>query len=193
MAIRDQHFLYHLTSVENVPSILRTGLQPRAALADGGFRDIADAEIIEGRRDQELENYVPFHWFAKNPFDGRVYQDRPDEDFVLIAMSRDHARQQNWRVIPRHPLAGGGFELLDYATGFETIDWQSMELRDYHDQACKHICMAECLSPEPIPALQFAKIYTPSQEIQRFVQQQAGGLGLGRLWVDTNANMFPNR
>ncbi len=74
MAIRDQQFIYHLTSIDNVPSIVRRGLLPRAHL-DAGFTDIADPEIIEGRRGEALEQFVPFHWFAKNPFDGRVHME----------------------------------------------------------------------------------------------------------------------
>jgi hypothetical protein len=57
VAIRDQQFIYHLTSIENVPSIMRRGLLPRAHL-QAGFTDIADPEIIEGRRDEGLE-HVP--------------------------------------------------------------------------------------------------------------------------------------
>ena len=192
MAIRDQQFLYHLTSTENVPSIIQRGLLPRALL-NGEFADIADPEIIEGRRNDALEQFVPFHWFAKNPFDGRVHYDRPDEDFVLIAVNRAHARQSNWHVIPRHPLANGGFELLDYERGIEAIDWDMMERRDYHDPCCKHVCMAECLSPGPVPPSSFAKIYTPSLEIRLSVAHEARRAGLGRLWVDAKPSMFPPR
>lgn len=117
MAIRDQQFIYHLTSIENVPSIMRRGLLPRAHL-QAGFTDIADPEIIEGRREEGLEQFVPFHWFAKNPFDGRVHQDQPGERFVLIAVARSHARQSNWRVIPRH-------------TQLDKIDWEILQRRDF--------------------------------------------------------------
>ena len=192
MAIRDQQFIYHLTSIDNVPSIVRRGLLPRAHL-DAGFTDIADPEIIEGRRGEALEQFVPFHWFAKNPFDGRVHQDRPGERFVLIAVARSHARQSNWRVIPKHPLAGGAPELLDYDAGIGAIDWDMMERREYRDPLCKHICMAECLAPGPVLAAQFAKIYTPSPEIQLSVAREARGAGMGNLWIDSNPNMFPPR
>lgn len=94
MAIRTQSYLYHLTSVANIPSILKRGLLARASLNQGDFADVADSEIIEGRRQQDLERYVPFHWFAKNPFDGRVHQDRPDEDFVLVAVKWSATRQK---------------------------------------------------------------------------------------------------
>lgn len=66
VSIRNQQFVYHLTSIENVPSILRNGLLPRSHL-EGRFADVADPQIIEGRREMALEQFVPFHWFAKNP------------------------------------------------------------------------------------------------------------------------------
>ncbi|ANY89907.1 MULTISPECIES: DarT ssDNA thymidine ADP-ribosyltransferase family protein [Pseudomonas] len=193
MAIRTQRFLYHLTSVANVLSIFQRGLLPRTALMEDEFADIADAEIIQGRCQQGLERYVPFHWFAKNPFDGRVYHDRPDEEFVLVAVERSHAQTQNWSVIARHPLSGGRFELLGYDEGFEAIDWDLMDLRDYHDQECKHVCMAECLAPGPVLVSQFAKIYTPSDAISGFVRTQAAAAGVRNLWIDANRNMFPTR
>lgn len=46
--IRDQKLLYHLTSLENLGSILRNGLKPRAQLRE--FEDVADAEILRKRR-----------------------------------------------------------------------------------------------------------------------------------------------
>ena len=193
MTIRTQRFLYHLTSIANVPSIFRRGLLPRTLLENEEFADIADAEIILGRRQQSLERYVPFHWFAKNPFDGRVYQDRSDEEFVLVTVERSHAQQNNWSVLARHPLSGARFELLGYDEGFETIDWDLMDQRDYHDQECKHVCMAECLSPGPVSVAQFAKIFTPSNEISRYVRSQAEAAGFGGLWIDANRNMFPAR
>ncbi|HFL2188127.1 TPA: DarT ssDNA thymidine ADP-ribosyltransferase family protein [Pseudomonas putida] len=193
MAIRTQRFLYHLTSVANVPSIFQRGLLPRSLLEEEDFADIADAEIILGRSQQGLERFVPFHWFAKNPFDGRVYQDRSDEEFVLVAVERSHAQRNDWNVIARHPLSGARFELLGYDEGVDMIDWDLMDLRDYHDPECKHVCMAECLSPGPVSVTHFAKIFTPSEEISCYVRSQAEAAGLGGLWIDANRNMFPAR
>ncbi|MFY1665598.1 DarT ssDNA thymidine ADP-ribosyltransferase family protein [Pseudomonas sp. Pseu.R1] len=193
MTIRDQRFIYHLTSFDNISSILRDGLQPRAALAHGVFRDVADADIIEGRTRNSLENFVPFHWFARNPFDGRVQRDRPDEDFVLIAVNRGHASQNNWRIIPSHPLAGGRFELMSYVEGFAAIDWDLMDRRDYANADCRHVCMSECLSPAAVPVSDFAKIYVPTEEIWQMVSRRAQDMGYPRLWVDAAPNMFSNR
>jgi len=192
LTIRDQKFIYHLTSVDNVPSILCRGLLPRAVLG-AGFTDIADAQIVEGRRAGALECFVPFHWFAKNPFDGRVHRDRPGAHFILIAVARTHAKAHNWKVIAKHPLAGGVGELLDYDTGFNQIDWDTMGRREYLDSVCRHVCMAECLAPGAVPVASFAKIFTPTEGIRQLVLNEAKAKGLTNLWVDSNPNMFPTR
>lgn len=161
--IKDQKLLYHLTSVENLDGILKDGLKPRAGLS--GFKDVADAEILKKRQTLQLDNYVPFHWFAKNPFDGSVQRNRPEAQFVLISVYRSTAKQYGWKVIPRHPLAGDSIQLLDYELGFEAIEWDVMSSRDYLDPHCKSICMAECLAPGVVKPDAFFKIFTPSEEV----------------------------
>ncbi|PCM48844.1 hypothetical protein CP335_14830 [Pseudomonas fluorescens] len=162
-SIKDQKLLYHLTSVENLDGIFRDGLKPRAGLS--GFKDVADAEILKKRQALQLDNYVPFHWFVKNPFDGSVQRNRPEAQFVLISVYRSTAKQYGWKVIPRHPLAGDSIQLLDYEQGFEAIEWDVMSSRDYLDPHCKSICMAECLAPGIVKPDAFFKIFTPSEEV----------------------------
>jgi hypothetical protein len=67
--IRDGRLLYHLTVLENLESILRHGLQPRCEPSNGEFDDVADSEILDSRANHNLDSYVLFHFFAKNPFD----------------------------------------------------------------------------------------------------------------------------
>lgn len=155
--IKDQKLLYHLTSIKNIGPILADGLKPRAELKN--FDDVADSEIIANRQHLSLENFVPFHWFARNPFDGRVQADRPNDLFVLITVERTLAVSRNWKVIPYHPLSTGNLELMDYSKGFAAIDWDTMNRRDYHDPLCKSICMAECLSPTTVSPDDFFKIF----------------------------------
>jgi hypothetical protein len=161
--IEDQFLLYHLTSVENLESIFRDGLKPRADLTD--FADVADAEILTKRKTLELDRFVPFHWFAKNPFDGRVQGDNPDKRFVLICVRRLFAQKNEWKIIPRHPLAGDEIELLEYDKGFEAIDWELMNARDYSNSKCKSVCMAECLSPEVVKVKDFIMLFAPNSEV----------------------------
>jgi hypothetical protein len=185
--IKDQKLLYHLTSLNNISSILGNGLQPRATLE--AFHDVADAEILIGRRAYGLEEYVPFHWFAKNPFDGDVQKGRSDEDFVLISVHRTVAESQNWKVLPRHPLANQDFRFYDYQEGFELIDWELMDTRDYHDPDCKSVCMAECLSPGTVGVSDFFKIFVPTEQVGSVVMSEIAELRLS-LEVTVNRNMF---
>lgn len=181
--IRGQKLLYHLTSLENLDSILRGGLQPRAGLS--GFTDIADCEILTKRQVLGLDRYVPFHWFAKNPFDGSVLIRRPNSTFVLISVRRELAKNAGWKVIPRHPLAHDEIQLLDFDPGFDAIDWPRMNTRDYHDPVCKSICMAERLAPSAVSPVLFFKIFAPRNDIEQICRQKIRSAGVN---VDVTAN-----
>lgn len=185
--IKTQKLLYHLTELGNLESILRDGLLPRSQIEE--FVDVADHDILDDRKKYNLENYVPFHWFAGNPFDGRVQGDHPRKKFVLITVQRSMASRGNWKVIPRHPLAGGQLQILDYEEGFKIIDWDVMNTREYRDQVCKNICMAECLSPVIVPSKNFFRIYVRDQEIQRTVAKKIKNAGLN-FEAEVNDRMF---
>lgn len=187
--IKVQKLLYHSTPLKNLKGILKEGLKPRSQLQLLDFKNVADPEILEKRRAYSLENFVPFHWFALNPFDGGVQKANPDEYFILLAVKRILAQTQNWKVIPRHPLAHGSIELMDYADGFEAIDWQAMNLRDYHDSDSKSVCMAECLSPTIVPISDFFIVFVPNEEVERYVQKQCSELGI-QLNIGVNEHMF---
>jgi hypothetical protein len=185
--IKDQMLLYHLTSLSNIGSILAEGLKPRSALES--FEDVADHEIIANRRHLSLEDYVPFHWFARNPFDGRVQEDRPDELFVLITVRRTLAATGNWKVIPHHPLAAANIALMDYADGIAAIDWEAMNQRDYHNAHSKSVCMAECLSPSTVSPVNFFKFFVSCDASAASVEQEKLRHGV-RVEVTVNGNMF---
>lgn len=186
--IRTQQFLYHLTDLNNLENIFAEGLKSRSLLR--GFSDVADPEIIASRRALRLEEYVPFHFFARNPFDGRVHSDNPDKEFALITVHRSHAQANNWPVIPRHPLSGSAITLLDYETGMTTIDWETMNRRKYKDDNCRCVCMAECLSPATVPASDFYSILVADAEAETAVNTLKREYGLS-MRIYNSPNMFP--
>ncbi|WP_285418447.1 DarT ssDNA thymidine ADP-ribosyltransferase family protein [Pseudomonas sp. efr-133-TYG-5] len=185
--IKEQKLLYHLTSVENLDGIFKDGLKPRATLS--GFTDVADPEILKKRQLQQLDDYVPFHWFAGNPFEGAVQRRMPDAQFVLISVYRSTAKQNGWKIVPRHPLAGDSIQLLDYEQGFEAIEWDIMSCREYHDPNCKSICMAECLAPGGVKTDDFFKIFTPNENVDALclAKMQAAGV---KVLTGVNQRMF---
>lgn len=189
-SIKNGKLFYHLTDVDNLESIFQNGLLSRSNLNE--FSDVADSEIIDSRRQLQLEQYVPFHFYAGSPFDGRVQLDNRDKSFVLITVRRDHAQAQGWKVIPKHPLANGSIEIMDYGPGLAAINWELMDQRDYHDDDCRSVCMAECLSPTSVPANRFFSIFVQNSTeldlVSKFVRAN-------RLdcHVNINPNMFVSR
>ena len=63
-SIKDGYLLYHQTKLKNLESIIKNGLLSRAIITSQNlnFEDVADPEIIEGRIENGLDVYVPFHF-----------------------------------------------------------------------------------------------------------------------------------
>ncbi|ATW24574.1 DarT ssDNA thymidine ADP-ribosyltransferase family protein [Candidatus Formimonas warabiya] len=189
MAIRDQKLLYHLTSLENLEAILRNGLLPRNQMVR--FDDVAEPGLIDFRRENGLNGYVPFHFFPKNPFDGRVQTDYPDKDFIYITLSRDFARENNFQIIPMHPRAMRPLELYDFDEGFGIIEWDTMDQKNYLNDVCRHICMAECLSPNTIMPIDFYAFYVKTNEIKTIVRESClSVLHRSPCFINVNRSMF---
>lgn len=150
---KNKRLIYHLTAISNIESILINGLKSRYDLHGGDFEDIADPNIISYRQENFLDRYVPFHFFAPTPFAGAVQKSYPDDIFVYIAINRTYARNHYFLIIPKHPMSEEekfNIEVLNYDEGFEKIEWDVMDQRDYLDAHCKQVCLAECLSPVPL-------------------------------------------
>ncbi|WP_338417504.1 DarT ssDNA thymidine ADP-ribosyltransferase family protein, partial [Vibrio breoganii] len=186
--LREQKLIYHMTDINNLASILREGIKPRSQLT--GFSDIADPEILEKRKRLNLNEKVPFHFFANNPFDGGVVKANPAMIFVLLGILRTHSKAKNWEIIPRHPLANEAISLMTYEEGMEAIDWEAMNERDYSNANSKSVCMAECLAPGVVDATHIYTIFVKTDACEARVAQMVKQYKLG-LYVNKRPNMFP--
>lgn len=108
MGYREQVFIYHLTAISNLESILENGLLSRKRIQKKklNYCDVADPEIIEKRMGSNLENFVPFHWGSKTPFAGDVMKRNKDTDFCYILIRRIVAKDNDFKVVSTHPLHG---------------------------------------------------------------------------------------
>jgi len=171
--IKDGKLLYHLTALSNIESILKYGLKPRANLTEV-FKDVAEQDIIDFRNSNNISNLVPFHFFAGIPFSGRVQKDHPSEEFVYITVHRDVAKRKdnNFKIFPTHPKHMKPLEIFDYEEGFEKIDWNLMETRDYSNTECKETCMAECVAlHSSVPSKAFHSIIVKSIEVKNYLEK----------------------
>jgi hypothetical protein len=78
-------FLYHMTHVDNIPSILKYGLQAHGN--DFQKRDISNQEVNSRRSRREpiygkrIHDYVPFYFSPRNPM---LYVQNNEEDIVIL-------------------------------------------------------------------------------------------------------------
>lgn len=191
--------LYHITHVENLQSILLYGLRPRKDIEAHkvAITDIANPEIINKREFYEspLSQYVPFHFYAKNPFDGAVCKEYGSHNMAIITIQRSlhnmDAFSDKFFIIPSHPLDTGGTELLPYDIGFNKIRWDILdrqEGRNYHDSEIRKACLAECLVSSIIPAGMFHMIFVQNEETRDFVLHMDNPY---QVKIYVNPYMFP--
>lgn len=141
--------IYHITSIDNLPSILKFGLLSRKCILqnhDIHFTDIADPEILSKREryKEALSQYVLFHFFAKNPFDGAVCEKYGSENMAIIAVWRSICEHNNYQIIPSHPLDSDAPDLYSYGEGFKKVRWNILDDREHRDYKNAEIRKAWC-------------------------------------------------
>lgn len=160
--------LYHITHTDNLPSILEHGLMPRRTLLNYEYRfvDIADPNILSKREEYQaaLSQFVLFHFYPKNPFDGAVCNSYGSENMAIITISRGLYRKYNFHIIPSHPLNSDTPEIYPYEEGIKQIRWDILDRtggldRDYRNPEIRKACMAECISEYTILPDDFSFIY----------------------------------
>ncbi|WP_240374943.1 DarT ssDNA thymidine ADP-ribosyltransferase family protein [Bacillus piscicola] len=172
--IKDQKLLYHLTRLSNLESILKYGLLSRKRIGNNDltFSDVADPDIISKRTLLGLQDYVPFHFHPYSAFDKAVKSKHSDEEFIYICIKRELARKNDFKILPKHPLADEKYKLYHYDEGFEAIDWDVMHTPGNETEHKKHVKMAECLTHKRIHPKYFQCIYVKSEETRKWVQQK---------------------
>ncbi|MCL1842845.1 MAG: DUF4433 domain-containing protein [Defluviitaleaceae bacterium] len=177
---RTGKFLYHLTRLSNLTSIVSDGLLPRKTLLDNrvNFGDVADRVIISERVQLGLDIYTPFHFHPYSAFDVAVKNTYARCKFIYICIQRDFARNNNFKILAKHPLSIDECELHDYDYGFEQIDWDTLMEKGRVDNYAKQVKMAECLTDLPIPAQYFTQIAVKDEEVQEEVEEILSRAGL---------------
>lgn len=187
--------LYHITHIDNLPSILKNGLMSRQALSATGnhFTDIADPEILskrEGYR-EALSKFVLFHFYPKNPFDGAVCKKYGSENMAIISIRRSDHEKNEFFIIPSHPLDCDEPDIYPYAEGFPLIRWDILDRavgRDYHDSEIRKACMAECVMDYVIPPEAFVYVYVKNENAKARILAMEHA---DKISVSVNPYMFP--
>lgn len=164
-------FLYHLTSLDNLESIVIHGLLPRRIMLQekSNFIDIADQEIVSKRQLYGLDRYTPFHFHPYSAFDVAVKNKYNAQRMIYLCVSRDLAIANDFIILPKHPLSQSECILYNYKEGFELIDWDVLMEPNREDNYAKEVKMAECLTDKIVPIDCIESIYVPSEEVKKYV------------------------
>lgn len=176
---KDGKLLYHLTRLSNIESIIEHGLLSRRKIMkkEVDFYDSADGEIISKRTRLGLDKYIPFHFHPYSSFDVAV-KNSTDEEFVYICITREGAKHNKCKIIPRHPLNLESLEVMEYDKGFDEIDWDTMQEKGRDDDYARQVKMAECVTDLKIPAKHFSRIYVRSNETKVYVERKLREKGI---------------
>lgn len=170
---QNNKFIYHLTDLENLDSILKEKrLLSRNCLTNIKYSDVANCEIIKKRGN--LNDYIPFHFFPKNPFDGAVLKSYPSKNFIYIGIFRNKASEHNFQIIPCHPLSTTVSDdmkrLYSYDEGYKKLNWELINTRDYARHECKEACMSECLCENKVDVNLFRTITVKTEDNKKYVE-----------------------
>lgn len=168
--IREGKLLYHLTELDNLPSIIQYGLLPRKYAKQFKFKDIANPEIIEKRSRFNLDNYTPFHFHPYSAFDVAVKNEHKDDNLIYICIRREWAKANRFKILPKHPLSISECTLYEYDEGINKIDWKAMQTRGNGNEYVKHVKMAECVTELKILVKDFFQICVKDEKTKKNVE-----------------------
>ena len=179
--VKTDEYLYHITDINHLESIIKNGLCSRHTLLKLGieFNNIADREIIYKRGN--LDHYVPFHFNPYTSFDYSVRNNNPDKTFIYLCIERNFAKNTNFKILTQHPLANNNYidnNLYDYEEGIKRIDFNIMSKRKEEIKAenidkniAKQIKMSECLAPKKIMFDDISLIIVKDIQIREYVEK----------------------
>ena len=190
--IQDGQLFYHVTALKNLEGIFKYGLLSRPDAIKKGFlkTDVADSEIIEKRKQLEILQYVPFHFFEPTAFTGTVFSAHPLDAFCSITITRDFAKKNDFKICTAHPLSQNPVaQIMDYEDGIKSINWEKAEERNYHDDVSKNACMAECLAVSPVLPSDFSIVFVPDDNAYKYVDNLAKEI-IGNYLFDIMVNPY---
>lgn len=170
--IRSGKLLYHLTKIDNLESILNTGLLSRRDLEESNkkFKEISDKSIVKLSKDLQLDKFVPFHFSPYTSFDN-VDREKFSDNLIYICVDRECAKKNDFKIIPRKADNFKEVDLLSFNEGIEEIEWKYMgKCYDCNDEI-REIRGAECVTENNVSVDDVFGIYVKSQETGKKVRQ----------------------
>jgi hypothetical protein len=165
-------FLYHMTHVDNIPSILKYGLQAHGN--DFQKRDISNQEVNSRRSRREpiygkrIHDYVPFYFSPRNPM---LYVQNNEEDIVILVFPASIMYEDGMIFTDGNASASATNFYRDLCD-LDSLNWKCLNSKYWNDfRDGKREKMAEVLLPRTVDRSEILGILCESQNIKRKVNQ----------------------
>jgi len=181
----DIRYLFYITHVDNVASIVRRGVLSHAEIErqQVPFNRIYDDSIVSRRKDKStpegrsLWDYANLYFQPRNPMMYRVIHERGKETLAVVAI-RPEVMKIGGVIITDGNAANAPTRFFDFAEGMKIIsaDWKTIQ-NDWwsRDDGSKRRIMAECLVPGQVTAEHIAAVYVPDTEVQQRLRCELAG------------------
>jgi cold shock CspA family protein len=167
-------YLYHMTHISNLKSILENGLLSHNRSHEGGFlkRDISMQEAQSWRK--RWHDYVPFYF---NPRNTMLYKRRELQNQIVILGIDPMLILEEGTWFSDGNVAAGATKVYNDIAMLEQLPWQIIKASswNYEDaerkERCKRIMCAEVLVPNRVNVQSILKIFCRSLSQRSEVQQ----------------------
>ena len=167
------NYLYHITHVDNLLSILKSGLLSHRRAHGGNLviEDIADQEVINIRRwkripitGRRLVDYVPLFFTPRNPM---LYVRKELQDNIAILCLDSSLLFQKGVVFTDGNAASKDTDFFDDLRFISNLDWKCIRTdywADFEDGTRKR--SAEVLVPHSIPSADVQRIILRTKDTE---------------------------
>ncbi len=189
MKRRSVQWLYYITHVDNITSMLTRGIysHERIEAEKIPFTRIYDEGIVSNRHSitvpdgRNLWHFANVYFQARNPMLYRVIHERKEDDIAVVAL-RPELLERPDVYITTGNAAHSSSDILypdEAKKHLSQIVKDSVELEWWNaEDGSKRKIMAECLVPDVIPPAMIQTIYVAKSKTRQKVNEMAGRTGI---------------
>jgi calcineurin-like phosphoesterase family protein len=187
--------MWHLTDINNIPSIFEFGLLSRNFLnkLSKKYIDNSTSDLTKKRERLGLNDYVPFHFMPSNPYDIYEFQKHKDRytTFCYITIMDKTAEELGAKVQLEYPNHKSKLELYSIPACINKIN-NIRYHTDYNYRLQKYNALGECLIKEKLDTQYFNSIIVGSDENKHDLEEFAKAYNLPDLYIETRKGYFSN-
>ena len=174
-------WLYYITHIDNIPSILRQGILSHEQIEAGNipYTRIYDEEIVANRQEIQTPNgkslwsFTNLYFQPRNPMLYRVLHEKSEDDIGVLAVEPAILQRPDIYVSTGNAasLSSDILHAVEVSKALPQIIRGTVNVEWWNDvDGSKRKIMAECLIPDAIPSDLIQSIYVASPKAQERVK-----------------------